>query len=155
VVLNKVDRLAETGAGSRRDPALAQSRLSEWMSREPNAIPVSAVTGEGLDALARFARSQMLGELREVTVSLPMSDSRGIDFLEKRTEVSARAWEDDRAVLRARVARRHLLALLSRGSRPVVDGMPAHDAIGALWPQPPKASPRGLPPHERLVGDAT
>ncbi len=155
VVLNKIDRLAETGAGSRRDPALAQARLAEWIAREPGAIAVSALTGEGLDTLASFARSQMLGELREVSVALPMSDSRGIDFLEKRAEVSDRAWEGDRAVLRARVARRHLLALLSRGSRPVVDGMPAHEAIHALWPPPPKPATRGLPPHERLVGDLT
>jgi GTP-binding protein HflX len=154
VVLNKIDRLAQAGAGTRRDPALAEARLAEWRAREPGAIAVSALTGEGLDRLAAFARTQMLGDLREVSVALPMSDGRGIDFLEKRTEVSDRAWEGDRAVLRVRVARRHLLALLSRGSRPVVDGMPAHDAIRALWPPPPKPESRGLPPHERLVGDA-
>ena len=44
---------------------------------------------------------------------------------------------------------RHLLALLSRGSRPAVDGMPAHEAIRALWPPPPKPAPRGLPPEMR------
>ena len=37
----------------------------------------------------------MLGDIREVTLSLPSRASKAVDFIEKRTEVVERDWVED------------------------------------------------------------
>ena len=52
VVLNKLDTLVDR----RQRGLLADSPVPAWLEREPNAIPLSARTGEGVEDLSERVR---------------------------------------------------------------------------------------------------
>ena len=146
VALNKADRLREV-QGDRE----AARILQEWASIEPDAIVISAWSGEGLDALRRRVRDRVLGPRREVEVELPITASREIDLLEKRAEVLDRDYpEGGRAVrLKVRLARGHAEPL--RGVEgALLDGQPAARAIETLWPTASDVETVRVPPHRAL-----
>ncbi len=136
VVLNKIDQLERT------------EDLLVWLNRIPEALAVSARTGEGLEALRERVLEVFLGPVREVVVEAPLADSRTIDFLEKRTTVLDREYADSRARLRVRMGRRQVNLLLSRGARVSIDGVPLARAIGEVWPSElPPPPPKPIAPH--------
>ncbi len=143
VVLNQVDRLP-------RFPD--EVALPAWSTAEPTAIAVSARTGFGLDRLKERVRETLLGQLQEVTIRLPLRESKAVDFLESRTQVLSRDWDEVQSILRTRLARRHIEHLLARGVRFTVDGDPPHAALGRLWPPASDDARERVPPHERLFG---
>ncbi len=149
VVLNKIDRWRGLD-----DRARAATRsLEDWQSAEATLVPVSALTREGLDDLARVARANMLGDLRVASVSLALSASKAIDYLESRAEVLARDYDDGRCNLRVRFARRHLETIAAMGGDTSVDGEPLHEAMRRLWPTQPDKPEARVPLHERIIGD--
>lgn len=144
LLLNKVDRLA--GGSLAADGT--DRRLGEWLERVPEAIPVSALTGEGLDVLSARVLALMRGDVRECTLSVPLSDGRTVDFVEKRVPVLDRRWTDGRVELSVRIGRRQLEQLLAGGARMQVDGLPAHEGLRALWPDRGPAPTRRERPHD-------
>ena len=149
LVLNKVDTLTDM----RQRGLLDGDPLETWMDRVPDAIPVSAKTGEGLDALADRVVELMRGPLLELTLETPMADSRLVDYLEKRTEVLSRDWTETTAVYGVRIGRRQVEQLLARGSVFTLDGIPCTEALERLWPTPEVERDRPVPPHQRVWGD--
>jgi GTP-binding protein HflX len=137
IAINKVDLID--------DP----TRVLQWLNRHPDAIPISARTGAGLDELASEVRNEMLGGVREVVIDAPMTDSATIDFVEKRAEVLDREYSNGRASLTVRLGRRHVDMLLARGAQLMIDGRPAREAREEYWPDPAEARPPRVPPHER------
>ncbi len=143
LVINKIDRLA--------DP----NELSVWLNRHPEALPISAARGDGLEELAAAVRECMLGELREVRVGVALRDSRTISVLEKRTIVLDRQYEGDHIEMRVRIGRRQVEELLARGAVLTLDGVDARAALAPIWggagagDEPDASAPR-VPPHERL-----
>lgn len=91
--LNKIDLLPEV----KRDVLLNQSR------RRPDCLPVSAVTGEGLDALLACIDRRLATGRETVDLSLPLSDGAGISWLYQHGEVMARRDSDETAFLRVRL----------------------------------------------------
>ena len=147
LVLNKIDRLEE-----RLGPREGAATLELWRRRAPETVAISALRGEGLEALRERARIALLGPLREVEIDLPLSDSRSVDLIEKRAEVLDRAYPDaERVAIRARIAQRHAEAL---ATAPVVriDGQSVHEAIPKLWPLPAGRVAARIRPHEIFVG---
>lgn len=107
-VLNKADRLEDN-----RD-------VLYWQSRVPGSIPLCSLPpaeGEGprlgQEALVTRVRAHVTGPLQEIDLSVPMSEPRTIDAIERRCEVLDRKYEGDRAILRARVGTRQLARLRS------------------------------------------
>lgn len=91
--LNKIDLLPE----GRRDEVINQS------SRRPLALPLSAVTGDGVPALLDCLDAR-LSEGRElVDVALPLSDGAGISWLYRHGEVVARRDDETTAFMRVRL----------------------------------------------------
>ena len=91
--LNKIDLLPS----ERRDEVLNQSR------RRPGVVPLSAVTGEGVDGLLADL-DQRLSEGRQlVDLTLPLSDGAGIAWLYRHGEVVARRDDDHAAFMRVRL----------------------------------------------------
>ncbi len=136
LILNKIDCI-ETQA----------DRLI-WVSRFPDAIQVSSKTGEGLPELISEVRSAVIGDLKEVTISLPSSASKAVDFIEKRTEVLHRDWKDDRSIFTIRIGRNQIEKILSRERNVFLDGEPARDMIQSIWSaSTPKGGCCKLPPH--------
>jgi hypothetical protein len=114
-------------------------------------MPVSAITGEGLDALAARVLSLMKGDVRPCILSMPLSDGRAIDFVEKRVPVSERRWTDGRVELSVEIGRRQLEQLLAGGARLTVDGLPPHEALRSLWPEPARPAPARPRPHDSFA----
>jgi len=137
VLLNKIDRLEN------RDDLLL------LFNRVPDAIAISAVTGEGLDELADRVREFRVGGIREVTLTLPARAGRAIDFLEKRAEVLERSWEGDQMTLRCRAGRVHLEQAATMESGIRTGGLPVSEAVRLLWPSDPPP-PLAEPPHRRV-----
>ena len=105
VLLNKVDRL-----GDNRE-------LLVWQQKIPNSLPISALPStqdnpsRGQDELAAQVREAVLGEDREVTLTLPLSDSRTLHTLETRAEILDREYDANSVTLRIRVGSRLLTQL--------------------------------------------
>ncbi len=130
VLLNKIDRLKDN------------RELLVWQRRLPDALPIAAVggAGSGLDALADRVRSAVLGEPREVTLRVPMRESKTISQLEARAEVLGRDYSSEgEAVLRVRVGERLLERLrIATPTLRVVEGG-AHAPAETGW-KPPAGS---------------
>ncbi len=139
LLLNKIDRL------QRPDDVLV------WLNRHPEALPISAARGEGLDALAEIVHGHYLGKVQEVTVSLALSDGRSVSLVENRCTVLDRQYDDGEVRLRLRLGRRQVEELLARGAHIKIDGLAPHEALERLWAlQPAAPAERPRPPHERV-----
>ena len=99
-VWNKVDRLDEA----------SRERMLDAEGRTPVAI--SAVTGEGIDALVALIEERVAGMLEPVTVTLAPSQLGQVDWLYRNGEVIGREDNDDGSVtlsLRATETARRLI----------------------------------------------
>ena len=84
--LNKIDLL---------DPEAAP-RVVNQAGRQPASVPISAVTGEGCDALLQVLDARLLDGIRPVPVEVALSDGAGIAWLYRHGEVLDR--RDDEAM---------------------------------------------------------
>ena len=107
VLLNKIDRL--------RDNA----ELLYWQSKVPGAIPLCAAQAEGAGQVEFRDRVRALsrGEIRERVLTLPMSEGKAIDTIEKRTDVLDRQFDEGRVTYRTRIGDRQLAQLRAAGAR--------------------------------------
>ena len=143
LAVNKIDRLA--------DP----NELSVWLNRHPEAVPISAARGEGLEELADRVRACMVGEVREVRVGVPLRDGRTISVLEQRATVLDRRYHGDRVEMHVRIGRRQVEELLARGAVLTIDGLDGRAALARIWGDGAAGGVAGapaprVPPHERL-----
>jgi GTP-binding protein HflX len=107
LVLNKADAIHD------------ESLLPVLRERYPGAILISAKTGEGIPALTDAVVTRMQSDAREFRLSIPASDGKAMQFLEKFGEVADRAYSDDRAIFTVRISQRALdqLHTMSRDIR--------------------------------------
>jgi GTP-binding protein HflX len=96
LLLNKVDAV--------RDPSFLTVLLGQF----PDALPISAQTGEGLADLAAEVDRRMRGEQQHVRLSVPAGDGRALGFLERFAEVYDQRYEDGRVLLDLAIAPRAL-----------------------------------------------
>ena len=135
IVLNKSDLIAD-----RRDLLL-------WLNRYPQAMVVSAATGDGCPALTEAVKEEMLGSIREVQVQAPAADGRSITLIEQRTQVLDRQYLNGEARFTVRLGRRQIDHLLAQGARFRINGLSPMDAIQKLWDGPPPRPAPRVPPH--------
>jgi GTP-binding protein HflX len=110
VVLNKVDRLRD------------KSTLLAWAREVPGCIPIAAVdpTHEGVTELTGRIRSISRGPVREVVLTIPMSESKAIDTIEKQARVLERVYDGGVVRLRTEIGSRQIDRLVAGGARIVV-----------------------------------
>jgi GTPase len=84
--LNKIDLL---------DPETRAVTLNQ-AARQPGAVPISAVTGEGCEALLTLLDARLLDGIRPVPVDVDLADGAGIAWLYRHGEVLER--RDDEAM---------------------------------------------------------
>ena len=123
-----------------------------WMHRFPEALPVSAVDGTGLDELAERVRALALGGIHEVEVTLPYASAKAIDHLERRAEVLDRQYGDGTVTLRVKLARRQADELASLERKALINGEPASNAGAVVWGEVHTIPEQGIPPHKRSSG---
>ncbi len=121
LVLNKVDLLD--------DPR----ELLVWLNRHPDAVPISAATGDGLAVLAELVTAHLQGGVREVKITTEMSDGRTVSLIEKRSTVLQRRYHDGEAEFTVRIGRRQVDELLAQGARMRINGLDPHEALQQEW----------------------
>jgi len=138
LVLNKIDELQRP------------SDLLVWLNRFPEAVAVSAATGEGVDQLTERVLHAMKGPVREVEIATPIGDGKTLSFLEQRTDVLDRAYDNGDARLRVRIGQRQVQQLLARGASITIDGQPPKEGLKEHWDiEDKEVLSLGIPPHER------
>jgi GTP-binding protein HflX len=102
LVLNKIDSVENRVEG--RDD------LAFWKSMFPDALPASAKEGEGIVELTDRVRDQMLGRSLKAAIALPLSDPKGITFVEKFTAVQERDYDTTpgKVILQVEISQRIL-----------------------------------------------
>ena len=113
LLLNKID--TEEGEAS----------AFYWKTLHPDAIPVSAKTGRGLEQVAEAVYQAVRGQQVDVTLEADVTNGRLISFIESHARVHDRQFTDGRVQLKA-VMGRKTLADLSRNEQVEVK------AVGAL-----------------------
>ena len=81
LVLNQVDRLSHP------------DELLPWLRDYPDAISLSARTGDGIEELESRVLEVVLGPQSELEIEVPLSSNRLVDYLERRTEILDRRYE--------------------------------------------------------------
>ncbi len=118
LLLNKADRLRDN------------TELLAWQQKVPGAIPISAKPPpspltlppsdyhhHGLATLTERVREAVRGEVQELRITVPLSDSRTVHTIENRAEVLERVYEDGTVILRAKIGRRQLDQLRAAGAK--------------------------------------
>jgi len=121
LLLNKMDLLD--------DPR----ELLVWLNRHPDAVPISAATGEGLAMLGEQVTAHLHGGVREVKITAEMSDGRSVALIEKRSTVLHRRYHDGQVELTVRIGRRQVDELLAQGARMRINGLDPHKALQQEW----------------------
>lgn len=104
LVLNKVDRLED------------KSEIAHWQHKHPDAMPISAVQGIGLDKLVEKVRVAMRGRMLHMTLRVAMSDGKSLNFIENRANVLDRQYEDGEVIMKLVIGRRQLDQLRATGA---------------------------------------
>jgi GTP-binding protein HflX len=93
-VLNKIDLLGE----AERDAVIAQSK------RNQDIVPISAVTGQGCEALLALLDRRLDADRHAVELAVPLSDGAAIAWLYAHGEVLERRDDEQRAHFAVRLS---------------------------------------------------
>ena len=102
LVLNKIDALRDapdqldngkSGGKTALQNPLNPDSLAFWKSVFPDALPASALAGEGIVQLTQVVRDQMLGRTLRARIAVPLADAKGITFIEKFSSVQLRDYD--------------------------------------------------------------
>lgn len=115
LVLNKVDRLAD------------RADLAPVLQRYPNAVCISARSGEGLDKLHDAVSFALSRSFADLDIETDVANGRLLAFLAAHGEVLEQQYEGDRVLIHCRIPQRHLGGLRHEGT----DIRPHHYALPA------------------------
>ena len=118
LLLNKSDRIAALPFDERQ----ALRTLDEWQQREPGAIAISALTGQGFDELRAIVLGLVTGGMRRRSIRVPIASARLIDAIEKRCTVLERNYGESEVELTTEIGDKQIEALLPMGEAFLVDG---------------------------------
>ncbi|MAO24042.1 MAG: GTPase HflX [Phycisphaerae bacterium] len=114
VLLNKADK-----------DEVDEQDLLYWQSRAVGAIPLCALRGDpereerplGQDELIEKVKAISIGEIQELDITVPLSDSKTIHTIENRTEIVDRTYDEKAVTLRTKIGKNQLAKLRSAGAR--------------------------------------
>ena len=96
LVLNQVDRLTDRG------------HLVPLLARYPNAVIISAKTGEGLDRLHDAVSTALSRSFADLDVETSAANGKLLAYLAAHGEVLERTYDGDRALIHVRIPQRHV-----------------------------------------------
>ena len=96
LVLNKSDQIEDRG------------RLVAMHNRFPNAVAISARTGEGLDDLAQAVSDALSRTFEEVRIEMSVANGKLMAYLANHGEVLERRFNDERVVVHCRIPAKYL-----------------------------------------------
>ena len=96
LALNKVDQV--------EDPP----RIETLLNRYPNAVALSAHTGEGLSRLANKVSEALSRDFLDLVVDLDAGNGRLLAYLSEYGEVLSRTFAENRVTVHCRIAQKHM-----------------------------------------------
>ena len=127
LVLNKVDCVPDL------------SELAKVVQRYPNAISISAKTGEGFDKLHAAASQALSRSFADIDVETSVANGRMLAYLAAHGEVLERSYDGDRVVIHVRIPQRHLGPLHEEGTT-----FKPHPAASLPMARPETAAPAAI-----------
>ena len=140
VVLNKIDQLED-----------ATTSLLPWLRDYPDALPISASDGRGLETLTHAVREILVGPVADVRLVVQLADGATVDFIEKRTVVKHRDYGDGVVRYECTMGRRQMEQLRARGAQLEIDGAASQEAADSAWGG--GGSVDSPPPHQHYPSD--
>jgi GTP-binding protein HflX len=96
LAINKIDSLSD------------RVRLDGLLNRYPDAIPISARSGEGLTQLSAAVSDALSRSFIDVDVEIGVDNGRLMAYLAAKGEVLSKHYTDSRVVVHCRIAQHHL-----------------------------------------------
>ena len=90
--------------------------LLVFLREFPDALQISARTGLGMLPLIEFVRTASRGQTQQLTITVDVADGKAIHFLENRSAVIDRVYEDNRVTFTVRIGDRQLDRFLAMGT---------------------------------------
>jgi GTP-binding protein HflX len=112
LVLNKVDAVTNS------------SDLDALRLRYPNAVTISAQTGEGLDALSRKVSEALTASFRNVVIETEISNGKLAAFIAAHGDVISKQFTDEKMIIHCRLPQKHL-GTISPEQATIKDWIPA------------------------------
>jgi GTP-binding protein HflX len=124
LLLNKVDKLT------------SNAELLVLTREHPDAIPISAATGEGVEHVIQKVRQHLHREQQTLTLRLDQTDGKAVSFLENHTTVLDRTYQGRTVDMTVRLGERQLDQFRSLGvpAEVVTDGHAAESLDDHLAP---------------------
>jgi GTP-binding protein HflX len=101
---------------NKTDTEAGEDAWPTWRTLHPDAIPISAKAGTGLDKLAEAVFNYVRGQQVDVTLEADVANGRLLAFIESHTRIHDRSYTDGRVQLKAIMGKR-TLADLSRNEQ--------------------------------------
>jgi GTP-binding protein HflX len=127
LVINKIDAVP------------GRARVDALASRYPNAVAISAQTGQGLPQLATGVSEALSRDFLDVDVEMGIENGRLMAYLADRGEILSKKYRDTRVVVHCRIPKRYLGRI--KGDEIVIRDHRALPAPEASEPQPPLPGP--------------
>jgi GTP-binding protein HflX len=114
LVLNKVDATA------------SRHQIDRLLARYPNAVPISARTGQGLAQLAAAVSDALSRNFLDVDIETGVENGRLLAYLAAHGEVLSQRYQDSRVIVHCRMSREHLGRIHEESTviRPRANGVP-------------------------------
>ena len=88
------------------DTAEGEQNFPEWRTLHPNAIPISAKTGRGVDRLLSSVLAQVKGQMIEATLEADSANGRLLSFIETHCQILDRQFKGRRIILRVTMSKK-------------------------------------------------
>lgn len=120
LVINKIDRLPD------------RVRIEGLLRRYPNAVPISARTGEGLAELSLAVSETLSRSFRDVDIEFGIENGRMMAYLAAHAEVLSKQFHAARVIVHCRIPQKYLGRIDPNEAviRPHRNGTPAWSAGG-------------------------
>ena len=93
---------------NKTDAMPGRARLEGLLGRYPNAVPISARTGDGLPQLATAVSDALSRSFLDVDIEMGVENGRLMAYLEAHGEVLSKKYHDARAIVHCRIPQRYL-----------------------------------------------
>ena len=103
LVLNQIDRLDDA------------TRVDSLLARYPNAIPVSAVSGEGMDRLSSAVGNWLSRHFLDLDVVTGVENGKLLAYLSAKGEVLSRRFDEQQVTLHCRLPQEYLQRVIELG----------------------------------------
>ncbi len=96
LVLNKIDGVE------------SQTRIQSVLNRYPNAVAVSAKTGEGIERLAMAVSDALSRSFLDVDINMSVANGKTMAYVAAHGDVLSKQYEDDRVIIHCRMPQKYL-----------------------------------------------